>query len=82
MGCSRVTKGLTERGDRVIVSESLNFPVVRIEGCKCPREVGIDSNRASSRFGELLLGICTYRPSRPESESLLKIWKVCMVEET
>lgn len=62
----------TEGGKQVTASESSNPPVVRIAGCNHPHDVGIESNRASSRSGEMFLEICTYRPSRFDKESWLK----------
>lgn len=63
----------TEGSTQATASESLNFSIVRIKDCNHPYDVGIESNRASSRSGERFFGICTYRPSRFDKESGLKI---------
>ncbi len=52
-------------------------PQFRLRAATRPHEVGIGSNRGSASRGEYVLGACTHRPSRQQSQGWPKfaVWR-------
>ena len=55
-----------QAGNGKLISEI--SPQFRLRPATRPHEVGIGSNRGSAGRGEYVLGSCTHRPSRQQSQ--------------
>ena len=55
-----------QTGNSKLISEI--SPQFRLRAATRPHEVGIASNRGSACRGEYVLGSCTHRPSRQQSQ--------------